>query len=642
MASEVISDQDELQQIFEHIGHGRNFLLSGGAGSGKTYTLVQTIKKVIGSNPTSRVACVTYTNAAVREINERVDHPNLHVSTIHEFLWSNIKHFQKELRATLVSLVNDAECPRIKIPSVETVVDDYYDSGEGIRYKEYVRIAEGIISHDELLLVAHKMFESYGVLCGIVKDKYPFIFVDEYQDTQPEVVSILLNLMEHSTKDCVRGFFGDAMQSIYTGRGTILDEFLKNGTVYEVQKKQNRRNPQLVIDLANKIRTDGLIQEPSCDVSAPNMKADGEVKQGSVRFLYSRHSEGAERGLERAKEFLVWDFSDSKHVKELNLTKNLMAKKAGFPTLMEIYDGDKILAYCQRVKNYIKKENNDSEGYSGKTFREVVDLLSPNAGSAVLPTRAMQLYIDTHSDLYEYAMDYDFDKLSKLYVDKEHLLDDKKQDPDDEKKRGSKRDYLIRHLMRLQHNIYLYKTGRYNEFIRLTDYRNKLNSIEDKRALRTIIDTLVETGEKTIEEVVQYASANGICKKDDRLEQFIGSKTYLYNRVKDVSFSEFQSVYDYLEGHTAYSTQHKTKGAEYDNVFVILDNGAWNQYNFSQLFGGTSKGTESVLNRTQKIFYVCCTRAKENLAVYFCNPSEAVLECACEWFGRGNVINVDA
>ncbi|MCB0744630.1 MAG: AAA family ATPase, partial [Ignavibacteriae bacterium] len=88
---------DEFQQILNHIKNGDNFLLSGGAGSGKTYTLVQVIKKCIEDYPTSKIACMTYTNAAVKEIEERVDHKNLNVTTLHDFLWDNIKHFQKEL-----------------------------------------------------------------------------------------------------------------------------------------------------------------------------------------------------------------------------------------------------------------------------------------------------------------------------------------------------------------------------------------------------------------------------------------------------------------------------------------------------------------------------------------------------------------
>ena len=84
----------------------------------------------------------------------------------------------------------------------------------------------------------------------------------------------------------------------------------------------------------------------------------------------------------------------------------------------------------------------------------------------------------------------------------------------------------------------------------------------------------------------------------DKLENFRIKNEYLYNRVKEVQFSEFQKLYKYLEGKTPFSTQHKTKGTEFDNVLVILDNGAWNNYNFENLF--LNSGRESVLARTQK------------------------------------------
>jgi len=118
--------EPEVARIFEHIEAEKNFLLSGGAGSGKTYSLVQVIKKIIADNPTAKVACMTYTNAAVKEIEERVGHENLSVSTIHDFLWDNIKSFKKELKKGLISLLND-DTSQIKKPSdIEGVIDNSF------------------------------------------------------------------------------------------------------------------------------------------------------------------------------------------------------------------------------------------------------------------------------------------------------------------------------------------------------------------------------------------------------------------------------------------------------------------------------------------------------------------------------------
>ncbi|WP_339695913.1 ATP-dependent helicase [uncultured Marixanthomonas sp.] len=622
---------DEFKQIINHIGNGNNFLLSGGAGSGKTYTLVQVIKKCIEDFPTSKVACMTYTNAAVKEIEERVNHKNLNVTTIHDFLWDNIKHFQKELKQSLIVLANDDLITRINISSVSPVPDDFFNGLEkGIQYKEYLRLQEGIISHDELLILANHLFQTYPKLNDILKDRFKFIFVDEYQDTSKLVIEIFLEHFKLSNKKNIIGFFGDAMQCIYDNTVGNLDEYKgeEDDKVREVKKQQNRRNPKLVIDLANRLRTDGLVQTESDDNNAPNMNNDGTLKVGDVQFLYSD-----DNNIEVVKEHLGWDFNDSKNTKELNLTHNLIADKAGIRNLMNIYNSDGIIQYKNRVRKYIK-DNGVDEDFSAMTFGKVSDFLV-----GVSPTNRMQQFIDDNPELYDVARNQNWEVFSKIYVDKDQLLDDKKQSEDDENKKGSKRDALIRHLFKIENNIFLYSNNRYNEFLRATDYRFNIRKIEDKKVLKTNIESLINVGEKTIEEVINEANENGVCLIDDKLERFIADKEYLFNRVKNVKYKEFQKLYIYLEGFTPFSTQHKTKGAEFDNVLVILDNGGWNNYNFKNLF--LVEGSESVLERTQKLFYVCCTRSKEKLAIYFNSPNEAVLAKAIEWFGVENVIDLN-
>ena len=636
--------KDEFLQIMELINSNENFLLSGGAGSGKTYSLVQVIKQVLTSNPTVKVACITYTNAAVKEIEERVNHKNLNVSTIHDFLWDNIKHFQKELKESLIALFNDEDVKQLKIDDLTSVPSDYYENREepvSIQYKEYLKLRDGIISHDELLILSEYMFRKYWKLCDIVKDRYKFIFIDEYQDTHEEVVKILLEYLPRTTKKCIIGFFGDAMQAIYDTGISGIDAYKGDGKgqVKEVKKVQNRRNPRAVITLANRLRTDGIIQEPSGDITAPNM-VEGTLKDGSVLFLYSDNDD-----ISNVEYFLSenygWDFSCANKTKELNLTHNLIADKAGFRTLMDVYDKDLIIAFKKRIKDYIK-DNNIMEDFSDKTFGEVVEFLQRGKSGKELkkvqPTPSMQQFIDANGDLYSYALNYDYSLLSKIHIDKDQLLDDKKQSDDDDKKKGSKRDNLIRHLFKIQRNIELYNDKQFNEFLRRTDYP-PIRTISDKRTLKNNIETLINVGDKTIEEVINDAHEMHICLIDEKLERFKLEKGYVYDRVKAIKYSEFQKLYEYLEGKTPFSTQHKTKGAEFDNVLVILDNGGWNNYNFESVFVDNGK-SETVKSRSLKIFYVCCTRAKENLAIFYHMPSVNVITKAKEWFGKDNVIRL--
>lgn len=624
--------EPEAEKVLEYIKNGQNFLLSGGAGSGKTYSLVQVIKEVINYNPTVQIACMTYTNAAVKEIEERVNHKNLRVSTIHDFLWDTIKSFQKEMKISLLTLIND-EKSRIKNPNKDSEKDYFNAFEDGISYKEYLKIDKGEISHDEVLILANYMYKKYKVLCDILKDRYKFIFIDEYQDTNPLVVQIFLDHIKQSKRKCVIGFFGDSMQAIYDDGIGDLNEYIQTDIVKQFPKVQNRRNPQLVIDLANKIRTDGLIQEPSKDNNAPNMK-DGKVKKGTIKFLYSFDSDLSR--IKNTKYFNSWKFDKAELTKELNLTHNLIAPKAGFPELMNIYDKDPIINLKNNIVDKIKKENIAID--EDKTFSEVVTLLP-------MKNKKGQLKIDLiiqnpyKNFLYEQLKDLPFSQVRKIYLDKNSLIDDKKDDIDDENKKGSKRDNLIKHLFKIQDLIHLYEKNQISEFVRKTEFR--INSIEKKREIKNIIDSIKGMSEFTIDEVINTADEKEICKIDDKLTSFIEKNEYLFNRVKQVKFKEFQNLYYYLEGYTPFSTQHKIKGTEYDNVLVILDNGNWNNYNFARLFGD-GQGSERVLVRTQKIFYVCCTRAKENLIVFYHNPSHTVMQKAIEWFGKENVCEVNS
>lgn len=634
MASQKLNIENlstEAQEVLKLIDTEQNFLLSGGAGSGKTYSLVEILRAVIKKHPLLNIACITYTNAAADEIEERVEHQNLFVSTIHEFLWRNIRHFQKELKDTVIELINDDTKPRFKKPDDNEVDDNFYDDLEnGIQYKEFVKIQDGIISHDELIILAHRMYEKYPKLCSITKDTYPFIFVDEYQDTDRSVVEILLRHMEQSSKPNLVGFFGDAMQSIYDGSIGNLDEYkdIALPLIIEVKKEENRRNPGLVIELANHLRSDGLMQRPSEDLNAPNMDESENVKQGTINFLYSNNDD-----LDVAREYIGWNFTDAKQTKELNLTHNLIAQKAGFEELMRVYDRDQVLNFVRRIKDYIKKKNLDIST-EGKTFRDIVEELKGH----VKPTPTQKAYIEKYHEAYDLALNTPYEVISKIYVEKDQLIDDKKNNSQDTNKPGSNRDDLIKHLFKIQNNVRLYTEKKYNEFLRVTDYR--IVSLGAKIQLKDNIEQLSDVKEQTIGEIIDKANELGVVKVDDRIETFKIKKKYIYDQISQLPFKQFQCLFQYLEGFTPFSTQHKTKGAEFPNVFVILDNGKWNSYNFDYLF--TDQGIASVLTRTQKIFYVCCTRAKENLAVFYHLPSQAVINKAKVWFGEENVICLES
>ncbi|MBY4617718.1 UvrD-helicase domain-containing protein [Rhizobium redzepovicii] len=622
----------EVEEVLGHIHAGRNFLLSGGAGSGKTYSLVQVIGELLRKDPSAFVACITFTNAAVREVESRISNDRLVVRTIHDFLWEAISPFQKELAKVLRGFLSGAD-PTLD-PGTVVVSDDMF-AGKAIQYKEFKRVSEGIVSHDEVILLAHGMFEQYPKIRDILRDRFRYILVDEYQDTFPEVVKILLECLSQSTRVGVCGFFGDAMQSIYEEGVGSIQPYVQSGSVSEVKKQQNRRNPRRVFELANALRTDGIVQVASQDLNAPNMSG-GKVRDGIVRFY---HSTGDDDKLPEVRDDLGWDFSDVLETKELNLTHNLIAPQAGFGELMEIYDKDGVLAFKKRIVDYIKK-NGDLKDYDGKTFGEVVaSLQQGKSGSdlnAVKPTAGMQTFINAHPDLLDRANQTDFHLLRSLYVDKDQLVDDKKQTEDEIARKGSKRCDFVKHVFKIQSVVHLYEQRKYNEFLRKTEFR--LTNAQDKVRIRDNVEAIAAMSDKSIMDVIDYAHEKGFCLKDDKFNDFQVRKPYLFDRLTNVSYGTFQKLYDYLEGRTTFSTQHKIKGREFKRVLVVLDAGGWNNYNFKYLFEGG--GTDTVRERTSKLFYVCCTRAKEELAVYYRNPTPAVLSKAEIWFGKENVVAV--
>ncbi|BBK78998.1 MULTISPECIES: UvrD-helicase domain-containing protein [Clostridium] len=633
----------EVLKVMESIKRNENFLLSGGAGSGKTYSLVQIIKEVINLNPTSKIACITYTNAAVKEIEQRISYKNLSVSTIHDFLWDTISPFQKDMKESLLELINDPES-KIRNPNGDIKYSN--DFRNGIQYKEYVRINTGEISHDEVLILANYMYKKYPRLCDIVKDKYQYIFVDEYQDTSPLVIEILLESLQNSNRKNVVGLFGDLMQAIYDEGIGDVNKYIETGIINEVQKVQNRRNPKSIIDLSNMIRIDNLTQQPSDDFDAPNMK-DGKIKEGNIKFVYSKDIEM--RKVYDSSYCKTWHFNNPVQTKELRLTHNLIAGQAGFSELMDIYDSDPIVKFKKDIVDEIKKKNISIK--DEETFDNVINQLNLTYKSGINKDRSkkdVKLEDSTFNDLYNIVKDWPFSKVKNIYFDKDNLIDDKKEDYMEERIREPRRDKLIQHLFKIQNLLNFYKNNQYNDFLKATSYT--ITTISDKTKIRDIIDKFDNIENDTIESVIKYADEQNLCKIDDKLEHFIHYNDYLYERVKKVKYKVFKELYNYLEGYVPLSTQHKIKGTEFDNVLVILDNGGWSKYNFEYLFNpeivenlknDKRKNFPTILERTKKLFYVCCTRAKENLVVYYPNPNEEILVNAEKYFGRENVINLD-
>ncbi|MGO2747360.1 UvrD-helicase domain-containing protein [Microbacterium sp.] len=594
----------------------RDFLMKGGAGSGKTHSMLSFLEQIYASDPAAKVACVTFTNVAVNEIRSRFPTTNLQVSTIHEFVWSLIGRFQKNVRESLAALVNDGT---IKSSFVLPIEPDIWT--EAITYKEWLSIESGEISHDELLKVAKHLFSAHPSLAKILIDRYDLLLIDEYQDTPVDVLVILLELLPDPNDRSLRiGLFGDSEQAIYEGeKGVdVVASAMNSGRLHAITKIQNRRNPSSVLRIINHLRSDDLTQVESTDESAPNF---GKI--GSARFLYTRQEELTTDSLRDLDYCKGWRF-ESDSTKLLYLGKSMIAREKQFPSLMAIYDKDRVVEYAKRLREGLAKKNILVDaGISLGQVRE-------SHGDSFPPTPTQRKAFEQEPELLAVASTYSFEDIVTTSTSSDRLLGTKKVSELDDRDRGEKRDPLINHLIAIQEIRRQFRRGKFSAVIRAMD--EEITSIDGRQEVANSLEALDAMDTSSVSEVITFAEDSGLLRRKDAVLRFQAKHPYRYNRVGAVPFAEVVNLYEYVEDHSPYSTQHSVKGSEWDNIFISLDNGGWNNYNFEKLLADP-QGRTSVLDRSRMMLYVTCSRAKENLIVYVHKPAAGTLARAKDWFG---------
>lgn len=328
---EMMTEADEI--ILDCLNARESFLIDAGAGSGKTSSLIRALDFIRGPNRSSvigqgqRVACITFTNVAKNEIIERTEHdPLFVVSTIHDFLWSSIKNFQKELKLALIEF-NDRLPASSRRKQDQSELTEALKTVPAIVYSDRgANFLDGRIFHDDLLGVAHIMFNAHPLLSKVVAARFPFIFVDEYQDTDPLVVSILLDHLLKTENPPLIGFFGDKMQNIYSGGVGELSAD-QRAQLVQIKKEENYRCSKAVIDVLNNVRTD-IHQEPAganLPGGAVYVSLNGTAPDADI----------AELAVQKAQRAFGWNVTGE--LKVLFLTHRLIARKAGYANLLNAF-----------------------------------------------------------------------------------------------------------------------------------------------------------------------------------------------------------------------------------------------------------------------------------------------------------------
>ena len=122
-------------------------------------------------------------------------------------------------------------------------------------FMEYKRLywEKGIVNHEDVLFFSGILIQKYPFIITVLRAKYPYIFVDEFQDTNPIQTYIL---SEIKREESVVGVIGDAAQAIYGFQGADIQLFRK----YRVKKEneyclnENHRSDKCIVDFLNILR----------------------------------------------------------------------------------------------------------------------------------------------------------------------------------------------------------------------------------------------------------------------------------------------------------------------------------------------------------------------------------------------------
>ena len=312
-------------------------LVIAGAGSGKTRVLTYKIAYLMknGIAPYSILA-LTFTNKAAREMKSRIaaivdekaaqriwmgtfhsifsrilrreaekfgyrpdftiydaqDSRNLIKAIIKEKELEDKIYKPSFIQARISKAKNALITPDMYLKDIELMADDNFHGQDrtGEVYSTYWNRCRtsGVLDFDDLLLYTYLLFKDNPDIINRYRNRFRFILVDEYQDTNPVQHEIVRQLAEEHRRICV---VGDDAQSIYSFRGATIGNILNFQKTYPESKlfklEQNYRSTKTIVNAANSLIKANTEQIPKTIFSE---KATGNKIQ--LISAYSDYEEG--------------------------------------------------------------------------------------------------------------------------------------------------------------------------------------------------------------------------------------------------------------------------------------------------------------------------------------------------------------
>ncbi|MCW2308947.1 UvrD-helicase domain-containing protein [Rhodobium gokarnense] len=675
-----------VDRIAELVLGGESFLLQGGAGSGKTESLKRVVQKVLSVDQKLKIACITHTNKAADEIADRISADikvsTIHsfLGEIISPFKRNIQHvfptlFELPLFVGLgdehyggdEKLRKSEEHRRYKKAygklenRRQTVLGELtpkvtgkreYDKEPGayitqmnelicelnqeIRAKltarnpdEFVynetkfdNFNEPSFGHDGLIAIACKMLDEFPILGKIVSDRHDCIFIDEYQDTNADVIRVLLRCLSKPSRTII-GLFGDSEQAIYSDGIGSAQEYIDAKEIILVEKDDNYRCSQQVITFANQFRTDGLKQEVALKTLDDGTIESRESRDGSVKLLYDFAPEKVDTGdkpLDRkanaalfreALDALVERVSqDFPGYVQLKLTNKSIANDVGFGRLYQIFD-NRYSEPRERMRKTLDRLQLD-EIVDLTTLHQSLpgDRRSYNRLITTLRKRGFSISsVSDKAKLDEMLRSFTAEDLSAYkaveFAAKAGLI----------RISESHAAFLARRndlLARLKDDPVFAAF----EALHASGYRTKAQMLKELGAAprESLNADLVES---------EY---------EDRANELKQKIFFTALFADELPFNEVLSFYDYEENDGGFATMHKTKGTGIDNVLLVIDEYGWTtEYDFVNCFTADPPDTKRDV-ASRKLLYVAASRTKKNLVCVRLMNDQAEMERISPYF----------
>ncbi|MBD3798418.1 MAG: UvrD-helicase domain-containing protein [Epsilonproteobacteria bacterium] len=573
-------------------------LILAGAGSGKTKTITTRLAYLLDQVgiPAGNILTLTFTNKAAKEMRERAmglitqsSFPPL-LCTFHKFgllfLKFHIhllgrgnnfvvidtddkKKIIKKINADLPTALIASEISRYKNSLINPA--EAYAQAELTNYKHIAKIyeeyeayllANNLVDFDDLLCLTYKLLDEHTDLCRQTSEKYQYIMIDEYQDTNELQFRLLQKLCSTHNNLCV---VGDDDQSIYGWRGAHVRNILEFNHDFEdamvVKLEHNYRSTQPILTVANALiehnrsrlgKTLIATKSGGDDVQTITSHDESEESQKIAKAIKGL----IERGVRPNEIAVLYRINALSRSLEEGLNRvGVPYKLVGglrFYDRAEIKD---LISYLRVITNVhdnfsLKRIINKPKRGLGKATIDKIELSSIEAG------KSMFEFISTLSD----------NELESL-VRKKCAVE--------------LRDFVseILELRRVSEEAIYH-------FIDLLEERFKI-----KEALHGLPDE---------------------AEKVANVDEFYGLFRDYVKQNPDASLPEFlnditlQSDQDQVEGESIYIMSiHASKGLEFEHIFVIgLEEG------FLPLIGDGSD-----LEEERRLGYVAFTRAKTHLTL---------------------------